>query len=74
MSIFASMPLSATDLDPAAPGEEVGVIGDVGHEVEHLFRRMAYQHGFLDICHKLDSTWQGWTSAAGFPCPALLKS
>jgi len=63
-----------TDLDASAPGQEVRVIGDVGDEVEHLFRRMADQHGFLDICHKLNSTWQGWTGAAGFPCPALLKS
>ena len=62
------------DFDATAPGKEIGVVGHVGDEVEHLFRRMAYQHGFLDICHKFHDAWQEWTSAAGFPCPALLKS
>ncbi|CAM2159520.1 hypothetical protein PT2222_50358 [Paraburkholderia tropica] len=49
----------ATNLDAAAPRQEVGVVVDVGDEVEHLFRRMANQHGFLDIRHKLRNARQG---------------
>ncbi|CAN0621717.1 protein of unknown function [Burkholderia multivorans] len=42
----------AADLYAAAPRQEIRVIGNVGDEVEHLFRRMTDQYGFLDICHK----------------------
>ena len=65
MSIFASMPVSSWRRISTPPhhGQEIGVIGDVGDEVEHLFRRMADQYGFLDICHKGDSTWQEWEAS-----------
>ena len=62
LRFHAGLVLTA-NLDAAAPGQEIGVVGDIGDEVEHLFRRMADQHGFLDICHKGRNTWQEWEAS-----------
>ncbi|CAG9227919.1 hypothetical protein BGLA2_420130 [Burkholderia gladioli] len=61
----------APDLDAAAPGQEVRVVGHVGHEVEHLFRRMADQYGFVDICHKSRGIKSG--GRAGPTAPRFAK-
>jgi len=57
------------NLDAAAPGQEIGVIGHVGDEVEHLFRRMTDQYGFLDICHKSRGIAQGGNASRAIHAP-----
>ncbi len=44
------------NVDAAAPRQKIGVIGDIGDEIEHLLRGMTDQHSFLDICHRGRST------------------
>jgi hypothetical protein len=63
----------AGDLDAAAPWQEVGVVVDIGHEVEHPFGGVPDEDGFLNFCHKNSKSRPGdgfWESR---PVRALVK-